>query len=151
MFIGHVICSVELLLELAKGKCREEHCDKFYNTVTHAASGCCLIIHTLCENGHSFRWDSSKSFYNQNNQNMYYDNLDFASAVILSGNNFHKMEQFFRFLNTKIISTTSFFAYQRLYICSAIDHFYQAEQVGLSFILKRHKGNYFIGKDTKWT
>lgn len=139
---------MELLLELAKGRCREEHCNKLYSNVTQTTSGCCLIIHAECENGHSFRWNSSKSFYNQNNQNIYYDNLDFASAVVLSGNNFHKIEQFFCFLNTKIISASTFFAYQRLYICPAVDRFYQVEQVFVNSGGIKYN-NYFIGQDSR--
>ena len=116
--------------------------------MTQTTSGCCLIIHAECDNGHSFQWNSSKSFYNQNNQNIYYDNLDFASAVVLSGNNFHEIEQFFCFLNTKIISASAFFAYQRLYICPAVDRFYQAEQVFVnSGGIKCN--NYFIGQGNR--
>ena len=75
---GHIMASLENFLSLARGKCRETAC-----AVYPMFRGCCLIIEGKCANGHTINTHKSKS---------YTDNLDFASAIILSGNNFYKMK-----------------------------------------------------------
>ena len=62
---------------------------------------------------------------------IYRDNLDFATAVVLSGNHFTKIQQFCRFFNIGVLSRTSFYAYQRLYICPAIDQYFTEQQVNI--------------------
>ena len=46
----------------------------------------------------------------------YQDNLHFASAVLLSGNNLTKMELLCQFFGLPIISKSTFHSYQRNYI-----------------------------------
>ena len=55
---------------------------------------------------------------------IYCDNLDFAAAVVLSGNQFTKIQQICQFLNVAVLSHTSYYSYQRLYICPAIDQYF---------------------------
>ena len=81
--------------------------------------------------GHQFKWESSVAQANQKGSKVYADNLDFASAVVLSGNHFSKMRLFFRFYGVTVISLTTFHTYQRLFICPSIDDFYKKEQVSL--------------------
>ena len=126
--VGRVLCSIDKLLYLAKSKCQEEGCDSFYEVSTEF-QGCCLIIHRKCRLGHQFKWESSVAQINQNGSKIFTDNLDFASALVLSGNNFSKMQLFFHFYGAPIISLTTFHAYQRLFICPSIDNFYKKEQV----------------------
>ena len=48
----------------------------------------------------------------------------FAMAVVLSGNNFQKIENLARILQLYVISQTTFHMYQRLYICPGIEKYF---------------------------
>ena len=127
-YIGRVICSLKFIMEVAKGKCRHDNCNSYYQ-ITHRMYGCCLVLFGTCENGHSVKWESSPSQQNEKGHRIYVDNLIFSAAVVLSGNNFQKIQQFFRFCNVKIISPTTFYSHQRMYICPTVDKYYHREQV----------------------
>lgn len=132
---GRVIGFLENILFLASGKCRETGCDKIYH-VSHKFCGCCLIVEGRCSNGHIFNWESSPhALMNTHKSKSYVDNLDFAAAIILSGNNFAKVKLFCCFLGLPCISKTTFHAYQRLFICPTIEKFYKAEQVSQVFCM----------------
>ena len=55
---GRMLCSIDKLLYLVRGKCRESGCDSFYEVSTEF-QGCCLIVHGKCMLGHQFKWESS--------------------------------------------------------------------------------------------
>lgn len=111
-------------MPIANGKCRETNCNSIY----HVYHKFCLIIEGRCANGHTFNWELSPSM-NTYKCKSYVDNLDFASAIVLSGNNFTKMKLFCQFLGLPCISKTTFQTYQRLFICPIIDRHYKLEQV----------------------
>lgn len=119
----HVICSSHKILELFGRICQVEGCGKeyYFNNTT---IGCCLSISAQCANGHTRKWLSSEKVSNGSGD-IYQDNLDFAAALVLSGNHFSKIQQLFHFFDMVFLSRTSFYAYQRLYICPAIDKFYE--------------------------
>jgi len=124
---ARVICSVNKLLELFGKICHERQCNKEYH-VTTKSIGCCLRIDAQCSNGHRHIWLSSDKIPSEKGE-IYRDNLDFASAVVLSGNHFAKIQQFCQFLNVATLSRTSYYSYQRLYICPAIDQYFAEQQV----------------------
>lgn len=78
------------------------NCSSVY-TVSYETKGCALVVHGLCENSHRFYWTSSCQTANNNGDKLYEDNLLFATAVILSGKNYSKLEQFCKILNLYII------------------------------------------------
>ena len=125
---GRVVCRISKILDLARGKCHMPNCSSVY-TVSYETRGCALVVHGLCENGHKLYWTSSCQTANNNGDKLHEDNLLFAMAVTLSGNNYSKLEQFCKILNLYIICRTTFHMYQRLYICPGIDKFYCREQV----------------------
>lgn len=97
-----------------------------------------MIVEGRCASGHTFNWESSPStLMNTHKCKSYVDNLDFASAIILSGNNFTKVS----FLSLPCKSKATFHAYQRLFICPTIDRFYKLEQ---KKILDNFKDNQLI-------
>jgi len=53
--------------------------------------GCCLLIQGLCDNSHSFCWTSSDIVHSFSGKKVYSDNLNFASATVLSGNSYNKL------------------------------------------------------------
>ena len=77
----------------------------------------------------TFTWESSECLLNQSNSRLYQDNLHFALEVLLSVNNFTKVELLCQFFGVPIISKSTFHSYQRNYIYPAINKYYTAEQV----------------------
>ena len=77
---GRFISSLDKLLNLAEGKCRHENCTSL-GTISYRLCGCCVAVHITCQNGHTFKWESSSSQVNTNGSRTYIDNLDFASAI----------------------------------------------------------------------
>ena len=101
-----IICSSNKLLELFGKFCQEDGCGKEYH-FTNTTIGGCLSIFAQCSNGHCRkRWSSDK--IPSTKGEIYCDNLDFAAAVVLSGNHFTKIQQLCQFFNLAVISRTSF-------------------------------------------
>ena len=126
--VGRVLCSIQKIMELLGTDCRTTGCDRICR-FSYFQSGCCLTIQGLCSNGHTFTWHSSDTQVNKKGSRIFEDNLLVASSIVLSGNNFSKLETFFQFLGLKMLSRTTFHTYQRLFICPGITHFYDTEQV----------------------
>ena len=80
-------------------------------------------------NVHKDTRESSVAQVNENRSKIYTDNVDFASTLVLSGNNFSKMKLFFRFYGAPVISSMNFHGYQRLFICPTIDNFYKKSKL----------------------
>ena len=57
--------------------------------------------------------------------NVMSNNIQAAEAVLLSGNNFAKLEKFATFMGLSFISPLTFFRVQKLYCLSAIDEWWQ--------------------------
>ena len=116
------------LLELAGKKCRRPNCLSVCS-ITYNFSGCTLIVSVACQQGHRFQWTSSCVIDNKCGNTIHEDNMLFSIAVVLSGNNFQKIERFSKTLGLHIISRSTFHMYQRLYICPGIENFYFKTQV----------------------
>ena len=97
--------------------------------VDYKVTGCCITVFGTCTSGHQFNWNSSDILTSQVGGTIYLDNLNFASALVLSGNNYRKFMVFARFYGLQIIGATTFHRYQRNIICPAVDKFYKQEQV----------------------
>lgn len=122
------ICSLHKLLELAAGVCDVDNCGSQRN-IDYAPSGCCISIFGTCANGHPFYWESSDKLGTGDQRKLLIDNLHFASAIVLSGNHYSKMEQFARFFHLNILCSASFYGYQRNFICPGVERFYKHSQV----------------------
>ena len=122
-----IICSSHKLIELFGKVCQEEGCGEEYH-LTNTIVGCCLTISARWSNGHFRKWSSSERITN-NNGDMFLDNLDFATALVLSGNHFTKIQQFGQFFEMAVLSRSSFYSYQQLYICPVINNFSKKQQV----------------------
>ena len=83
-----IISYMDNLLELIGSQCR--FCPIQYKTSTRIV-GCTLVVNMTCDAGHTFSWASSPSLMNSVNSTIYKANLGFASAMLLSGNNFYKI------------------------------------------------------------
>ena len=120
---GQIICMLGKLLELAGRKCRESNCSSCY-TIKHKFSGYTVIISGVCQQGHQFQWTSSCTIGKSCGNAVHKDNILFAMAIVLSGNNFQKIENLARILQLHVISRTTFHMYQWLYICRGIEKYF---------------------------
>ena len=123
-----VVCRAQKLIELFGEICRHHECNA-KQVVTYSIIGCCIMIKGLCEHGHCFTWESSDKLCSQVFGWRYIDNLEFASALMLSGNNYRKIAIFAKFYNQQIIRQTAFYMCQRNLICHGVDSYYKSEQV----------------------
>lgn len=101
--------------------------------IDYEVCGCSVKVLGVCTKGHRFIWESSDVVTSKAGGRLYVDNLNFASSLILSGNNFRKMMVFARFYGLHIIKVTAFHGYQRNIICPAVDTFYKRKQVRIFY------------------
>ena len=127
-----IMCFMDNLIELIGNQCR--FCSLKCKVSTRVV-GCTLVVNMLCNTGHTFSWASSPVLINHNNSTIYKGNLAFALALLLSGNYFNKILQLFHFLGLKCISTSTYYAYQRLVLCPAIQKFYNNAMVSQNTFL----------------
>ena len=121
-----IICFVDQILLLVGNQCRT--CS-LPCTVSRKVVGCALSIKMLCAAGHKFTWASSPIIRNVKRSAIYRVNLDFSASLLLSGNNFYKIQQFCRFLGVKSVSPSTYFTYQRLCLCPVISEYYNRKMV----------------------
>ena len=127
-----MLCSINLLMQLANGKCQEMNCELRRDVFYEVTAGC-VIIKGFCQNGHQFSWSSSEFHTNKNHSKIFDSNVILASAVVLSGNSFAKIKMFFDFMQLAIISGSTFYSYQRQFICPTVNKYYVSEQECVSF------------------
>ena len=109
-----IICTLDLLLDIFQEKCRHPTCnDKVYTK--HTLIGTCVVIEWKCHSGHAGKFYSS---YDCNK--LAATNLQTAASILLSGNNFYKMEKFARFLGLSFISSSTFFRFQSFIACQSL-------------------------------
>ena len=119
------------IIELfSNSKCRHVDCNSLcdVNNTSLTTSGCCIIVYGQCSAGHTFQWQSSDTIVNQTHATML---VRFSTAIVLSGNNYHKIKMFADILGLSIPCSSSFHAHQRHYICPGVNDFYLKEQVNL--------------------
>ena len=120
---------VDKLIDLIGSQCKS--CP-LQSKVSARVVGCSLVIKMVCSKGHTFIWASSPVVTNSDKSILYKANLVFASALLLSGNNYYKVLQLCHFMNMKSISPSTYYTYQRLCLSPAIQKFYNKEMVSLS-------------------
>lgn len=125
-----VICSLDLLLQLFQEKCRHPTCNNKVST-THNLIGTSVVINWVCTSGHCGKFWSS---YNCNG--VFATNLQTAAAILFSGNNFSKVDQFARFLGLSFISSSSFFRFQKHYCIPVVDEWWKWQQSKVQSKLK---------------
>ena len=115
-------------MELASGKCQVANC-RHNCQVSYEVTGCCLQLNGICQDGHRFHWSFSEFHVNKNHTKISDVNLLLASVIIVSGNSFNKIKMLFNFMHLAVISKTTFYNYQRHFICPAVNTFYIQQQV----------------------
>ncbi|XP_052684568.1 uncharacterized protein LOC128190849 [Crassostrea angulata] len=87
--------------------------------------GSATYLKWVCKLGHvANRWCSQSIL----NRRMHAGDLVFASAILLSGNNFQKISTLAKFLKLPILSSSSFHRIQKTYLVPSIDRFWIQKQ-----------------------
>ena len=122
--LGHikgtkVICSLDVLLQQFAGPCKYSGCIH-WTTLEYSLLGTCAVIRWKCPAGHKGRFCTSGDV-----NGMMSNNLQAAAAVLTSGNNFSKIENFAKHLGLEFISASTFQRVQKLYCAPVIDEWWQ--------------------------
>ena len=91
-----IICSLDLLLAVFKGRCQTPGCT-VVPTVHHYFVGVAIIIKSSCLAGHTHKFCSS----HETNE-VYANNLQVVTSIMVSGNQFAKIERMARFFTSSI-------------------------------------------------
>ncbi|XP_068701356.1 uncharacterized protein [Montipora foliosa] len=110
-----VICSLDLLLDLFK-RCQHPGCTKDAVIKKKYLNGPTVVIKWSCCMGHKGTFSSSRDL-----NDIYSNNLQLVASIMVSGNNFAKVEKMANFLGLSFISDSTFYRMQRLYFIPAID------------------------------
>lgn len=127
-----VICSLDLLLDLFK-RCQHPGCTKDAVIKKKYLNGPTVVVKWSCSMGHKGTFSSSRDL-----NDIYSNNLQLAASIMVSGNNFAKVEKMANFLGLSFISDSTFYRMQRLYFIPAIDEWWswQREQLVQQFLDK---------------
>ena len=125
------ICSLDLVLGLFR-KCQHPDCTNVA-TIKHHLVGPTLVVNWSCFSGHKGKFASSKDV-----EEMYANNLQVAASILLSGNNFAKIEKMANFLGLCFNSDSTFYRMQRLYLIPCISEWWnwQRGQLTQGFLEK---------------
>ena len=113
-----IICSLDLLLAVFKARCQTPGCT-VVPTVHHYFVGVAIIIKSSCSAGHTHKFCSS----HETNE-VYANNLQVMTSIMVSGNQFAKIEQMGRFLLFQFISKSTYYRFQRLYVVPEINEWW---------------------------
>ena len=113
------VCSLDLLIDIFRSRCHTPACQAKPHVQYHFI-GITLIVNTVCSEGHKYRFCSSHQV-----NDVYANNLQVAACILLSGNQFSKIERLADFLNLEFISSSTYYRFQRLYLISEIDEWWK--------------------------
>ena len=112
------LCSLDLFLDLFMRCCRTQGCCKVPK-VKHHFVGATVVVTATCQAGHVFKFTSSREV-----NGVYANNLQYAAAILLSGNNFGKISRMNEFLGLSFLSESTFYRMQRLYLFPAVEEWW---------------------------
>ena len=85
--------------------------------------GASYMLTMKCAANHLFsEWSSSPKHANGTGNEIFAINLLSASAILVSDNNYRKIQLMMQFMHLQMISPSTFTRHQRLYICQGITH-----------------------------
>ena len=118
------IVPVAQLVKLIPPTCQFPGCN-CRAIVTTRFVGACLTLVIRCTSSHTIEWASSPKQMNKSAAECYVINMLLSSCVLLSGNNFTKVNLFAGFLSLKLIGRSTFHCHQRLFICPAVERYWK--------------------------
>lgn len=126
-----VICALDLLLDVFQ-KCQHPGCAN-KTVIKHHLNGPPAVVKWTCSSGHKGTFATSRD-----KNDTYHTNMQLAASILLSGNNYAKVENMANFLGLSFISDSTFYRMQRLYLIPAIGEWWtwQREELVQEFLNK---------------
>ena len=114
------ICSYsQIKLLLSALRCEHQDCRLQLKVASDKFVGSVYVVSLACENGHKKNWASSAMV-----NNVYAVNFQWASSCVLSGGLYVKQSLMAKFLSLKVISSSTFYRIQKLYVAPSVDHWW---------------------------
>ena len=113
------VCSLALLLHVFQTRCQTPGCMNA-PTVSYRFVCASLLVNSVCSSGHKHIFRSSHEL----GEGVYVNSLQAAASILLSGNNFAKIERMAKFYGLAFLSKSTFYRYQRLYLIPEINEWW---------------------------
>ena len=120
-------CKITELFEL----CMDRDCNMPIVQLKEKYIGCVLEVRWLCQASHRGDWQSSKIV-----NRVYVNNIQAASALLFTGNNYVKLSLFAKCFQLAFISESTFHVYQKNYLAPQIHSLWNEMQAQLFENLK---------------
>jgi hypothetical protein len=113
------VCSLVLLLQVFQSRFQTPGSVNA-PTVSYRFVCASLFIDSVCSFGHKHRFCSSHEL----GEGVYVNSLQAAASILLSGNSFAKIERMAKFYGLALLSKSTFYRYQRLYMIPEINEWW---------------------------
>ena len=140
-FASHVyrermICDVKEILDLFNRNCQQEGCHGKCKVANVKSEGGVLIVAWSCSDGHAGVWESSSVMSVKRGQKVYGATVLLAASVVVSGNNFDKLEMFMKFLNVGFLSESTFSRIQLTCVTPVVKEMWDKMKEEIWLVLK---------------
>ena len=102
-----------------------------------------MCVYWGCTKGHQGRWTSSESLCQKERQNIYTNSILLAAAVIITGNNYDKINLFFQFMNLGFMSKATFSRLPRNYAIPTITSLWKEMKTDVWKLSEKETLSYF--------
>ena len=104
--------------------CLLSTCSAKAHVKEYCMAGGILKVEWTCANSHHGCWASSDVLCEKKNQKVYVNTLLLSASILLTGNNFDKIELFCKFLGIDFPSSSTYYRIQRLYVVPECTEFW---------------------------
>lgn len=115
-----VIVEMTKVLDLFKGKCQVVGCSGERKVIRHNMEGGVLSVSYKCSEGHAGVWHSSTVLTEKRGQKVFVTSVLLSSTILLTGNNFEKVELLAKMLKLGFVSSSTFNRIQTFHAVPAV-------------------------------
>ena len=131
-----VLAEIELICQLFSNNCHVKGCSGECSVGSTKSVGGVLEICWKCSNGHYGIWHSSSLLGRKRGQKVFVLPVLAAAAVLISGNNFEKIQMLMNFANIDFISEATFNRVQSFHAIPAIQELWQQMKLKIWEVMK---------------
>ena len=131
-----VIVDVENICDLLSRNCQIKGCSGEPSLNNVKAEGGVLAVSWKCSGGHSGVWHSSALLGTRRGQNVFVSTVVTAAGVLVSGNNFEKIQMLMKFCSIHFVSESTFNRIQSLCVVPAIKELWERMKQKIWDVLK---------------
>ena len=124
-FQSRVIVDVSIMVDIFNKGCQHLSCSGKSKVVNNKLEGGVLKVSWECSKGHTGCWASSQELGRHHGQVIYANPLLMSAGCLISGNNFDKLSLFCQFLGLGIISNSTYYRMQTLYIIPEVTRYWE--------------------------